>query len=145
MIENCQFINYYGFMFDRSGGRETKYIIGAVILLIISVVFIKSSFDVLKSKERLDEINSELSSLNEEKEKIEKEIEYKQTDGYVEEKARNELNLIKPGEKVYVVVEENSESVVLSETDEIKQDEKEEIDKKKQKNWYLWYRLFFDN
>jgi len=132
-------------MFDRSGGRETKYIIGAVILLIISVVFIKSSFDVLKSKERLDEINSELSSLNEEKEKIEKEIEYKQTDGYVEEKARNELNLIKPGEKVYVVVEEGSESVVLSETDEIKQDEKEEIDKKKQKNWYLWYRLFFDN
>jgi cell division protein FtsB len=132
-------------MFDRSGGRETRYIIGAVILLIISVVFIKSSFDVLKSKERLDEINSELSSLNEEKEKIEKEIEYKQTDGYVEEKARNELNLIKPGEKVYVVVEEGSESVVLSETDEIKQDEKEEIDKKKQKNWYLWYRLFFDN
>lgn len=132
-------------MFDRSGGRETKYIIGAVILLIISVVFIKSSFDVLKSKERLDEINSELSSLNEEKEKIEKEIEYKQTDEYVEEKARNELNLIKPGEKVYVVVEEGSESVVLSETDERKQDEKEEIDKKKQKNWYLWYRLFFDN
>jgi cell division protein FtsB len=132
-------------MFARSGGRETRYIIGAVILLIISVVFIKSSFDVLKSKERLDEINSELSSLNEEKEKIEKEIEYKQTDGYVEEKARNELNLIKPGEKVYVVVEEGSESVVLSETDEIKQDEKEEIDKKKQKNWYLWYRLFFDN
>ena len=132
-------------MFDRSGGRETRYIIGAVILLIISVVFIKSSFDVLKSKERLDEINSELSSLNEEKEKIEKEIEYKQTDEYVEEKARNELNLIKPGEKVYVVVEESSGSVVLSETDEIKQDEKEEIDKKKQKNWYLWYRLFFDN
>jgi len=132
-------------MFDRSGGRETRYIIGAVILLIISVVFIKSSFDVLKSKERLDEINSELSLLNEEKEKIEKEIEYKQTDEYVEEKARNELNLIKPGEKVYVVVEEGSESVVLSETDEIKQDEKEEIDKKKQKNWYLWYRLFFDN
>ena len=132
-------------MFSRSGGRETKYIIGAVILLIISVVFIKSSFDVLKSKERLDEINSELSLLNEEKEKIEKEIEYKQTDGYVEEKARNELNLIKPGEKVYVVVEESSGSVVLSETDEIKQDEKEEIDKEKQKNWYLWYRLFFDN
>ena len=132
-------------MFDRSGGRETRYIIGAVILLIISVVFIKSSFDVLKSKERLDEINSELSLLNEEKEKIEKEIEYKQTDEYVEEKARNELNLIKPGEKVYVVVEESSGSVVLSETDEIKQDEKEEIDKKKQKNWYLWYRLFFDN
>ena len=132
-------------MFNRSGGRETKYIVGAVILLIISVVFIKSSFDVLKSKERLDEINSELSLLNEEKEKIEKEIEYKQTDEYVEEKARNELNLIKPGEKVYVVVEEGSESVVLSETDEIKQDEKEEIDKKKQKNWYLWYRLFFDN
>ena len=132
-------------MFNRSGGRETKYIVGAVILLIISVGFIKSSFDVLKSKERLDEINSELSSLNEEKDRIEKEIEYKQTDEYVEEKARNELNLIKPGEKVYVVVEEGSESVVLSETDERKQDEKEELDEKKQNNWYLWYRLFFDN
>ena len=132
-------------MFDRSGGRETRYIIGAVILLIISVGFIKSSFDVLKSKERLDEINSELSSLNEEKDRIEKEIEYKQTDEYVEEKARNELNLIKPGEKVYVVVGEGGESVVLSETDEREQEEEEKIDEKKQNNWYLWYRLFFDN
>ena len=81
-----------------------KYFLGSVLFIALSVGFIKSTFDVLKSKDRLDEISREVVELEAKKAEIEKEIEYKQTSEYIEERARNDLNLIKPGEKVYVVV-----------------------------------------
>jgi TusA-related sulfurtransferase len=100
----------------------------------------------LQSKNRLDEINGEVAALDKEKQEIEKEIEYKKTDDYVEEKARNELNLIKPGEKVYVVVENESPGGdVLSDISKKGNEEDVEATEKKQRNWYSWYKLFFDN
>jgi cell division protein FtsB len=116
-----------------------KYLLGSILFIFLSVSFVKSSFDVLKSKDRLDEVNVEVQELEEEKSEIEKDIEYRRSDEYVEEKARNELNLIKPGEKVYVVMggDDPSEGV-LSETDVA-----EEPDDKS--NWYSWYKLFFDD
>ncbi|HOD01219.1 MAG TPA: septum formation initiator family protein [bacterium] len=129
-----------------SGSSKSKYIIGTIVLLLVSFGFIKSSFDVLQSKNRLDEINGEVAALDKEKQEIEKEIEYKKTDDYVEEKARNELNLIKPGEKVYVVVEnESSGGDVLSDISKKGNEEDVEATEKKQRNWYSWYKLFFDN
>lgn len=116
-----------------------KYLLGSTLFIFLSVSFVKSSFDVLKSKDRLDEINEEVRVLENEKTEIEKDIEYKKSDEYIEEKARNELNLIKPGEKVYVVMGGDDPSDnVLSESDVAqKQDDKS--------NWYSWYKLFFDD
>jgi len=47
--------------------------------------------------------------MEEEKREYKNKVAYKQTDEYIEEKARNDLNLIKPGEKVYVVSKEFKE------------------------------------
>lgn len=69
-------------------------------------------------------------------------IEYKKTDAYVEEKARNDLNMIKPGERVYVVVDSGkntSSGGVLGTQD---RGEKKE-NSPKDANWYAWYKLFF--
>lgn len=69
-------------------------------------------------------------------------IEYKKTDAYIEEKARNDLNMIKPGEQVYVVVDsgkDTSSNKVLGTQDKKNTDEKSAKDA----NWYAWYRLFF--
>jgi cell division protein FtsL len=124
-----------------SKSTKFKYILGTILLFIVSISLIKSSIQVFKSKGRLDEVNQELSKLEDEKKKLEAEIQYKQTQEYIEEKARNDLNLIKPGEKVYVVVgEENkasSETNVLSGSSERKKNDT------KDKNWYSWYKLFF--
>ncbi len=121
---------------------KTKYFLGTVLFIVLAASFIKSSFDVLKSKDRLDEIDQEITLLEQKKTEIEKEIEYKQTPEYIEQKARNDLNLIRSGEKVYVVVGDDDQKEtyknVLSESDEREKDEK------KEKNWYSWYRLFFD-
>jgi len=120
--------------------NKYKYLLGAIFFIILSVSFIKSTFDVLESEDRLDELKEEVELLEQKKSEIEKEITYKKTDEYVEEKARNELNLIKPGEKVYVVMGgESSSENVLSESDFNYEDDK------KDSNWYSWYRLFFDN
>ncbi len=124
-----------------SRSTKFKYILGIAFLFIVSISLIKSSFQVFKSKGRLDEVNQELSKLEDEKRKLEAEIEYKQTQEYIEEKARNDLNLIRPGEKIYVVVgndiKGSSESSVLSGSSERKKDDT------KDKNWYSWYKLFF--
>lgn len=118
-----------------------KYMLGTLILFIVSISLIKSSFQVFKSKNRLDVIKREVAELEMEKEQLEQDIKYKQTEEYIEEKARNNLNLVKPGEKVYVVVGEDvkssSSSNVLSGSDE------REEKNKKDENWYSWYKLFF--
>ena len=120
--------------------NKPKYILGIVFFLVLSASTIRSSFSVLKSKERLDSLNSEVAKLEEDMKKIEAEIEFKKSDEYIEEKARNDLNLIKPGEKVYVVKggEEQAESV-LSDTDQ------KVVPEEDRPNWYSWYRLFIDN
>lgn len=124
-----------------SRSTKFKYILGSILLFIVSISLIKSSFQVFKSKDRLDEVNKELSKLEDEKKRLEAEIQYKQTQEYIEEKARDDLNLIKLGEKVYVVVGQDekasSETNVLSGSSERKKNDT------KDKNWYSWYKLFF--
>jgi cell division protein FtsL len=123
-----------------SKSTKFKYIIGTVVLFVVSISLIKSSIQVFKSKGRLDDVQTELSRLESEKKRLEDEIAYKQTDEYIEEKAREDLNLIKPGEKVYVVVgqdtKSSSESVLSGSSERKKSDSRD-------KNWYSWYKLFF--
>jgi cell division protein FtsB len=120
--------------------NKSKYLLGSILFIFLSVSFVRSAFEVLKSKDRLDEVNTEVKELENKKAEIEEDIEYKKSDEYIEEKARDELNLIKPGEKVYVVTggDDSSENV-LSETDIA-----EEVGRERS-NWYSWYRLFFDD
>ena len=149
LSDSLKRVNLFIIMGLMSKSSRSKYFIGVVLLLAASASFIRSSHDVLKSKDRLDQVKNEVAVLEEDKKKIEEEIEFKKTDEYIEEKARNDLNLIKPGEKVYVVktTEKDTAGNVLSETDTAASEKG--LDKgneeKKNENWYSWYRLFFDN
>ncbi len=133
-----------------SSNSRFKYILGIIFFTVLSVNTVKSALNVLKSKDRLDQVNEEVAVLDKEKKEIEEEIEFKKTDEYIEEKARNDLNLIKPGEKVYVVksTEDGVSGNVLSEADVAPSESKETVEgaeENKDENWYSWYRLFFDN
>ena len=133
-----------------SSNSRLKYILGIIFFTVLSVNTVKSALNVLKSKDRLDQVNEEVAVLDKEKKEIEEEIEFKKTDEYIEEKARNDLNLIKPGEKVYVVksTEDGVSGNVLSEADVAPSESKETVEgaeENKDENWYSWYRLFFDN
>ncbi len=131
-----------------SKSSRLKYFLGSILFLFLTASFVKSSFEVFKSKDRLDEINQEILEMEKKKKDIEKEIEYKKTDEYIEEKARNDLNLIKPDEEIYVVVksknDDNTLNNVLSESDK-REIENKEVKNNQNKNWYSWYRLFFND
>ena len=123
-----------------------KYIVISILFVLAAINFTRTTLDILKSSKRLDDIRSEVSDLEEKKTKLEDDIEYKKSDEYVEERARNDLNLIKPGEKVYVVsdldlsdIDEKTSNVLAEFTERIEKSAKEN-----DSNAYQWYRLFFE-
>lgn len=122
--------------------KQFKYILLTALFFALSVGFIRSTFNILKSKERLDDVQKEVAEMGKQVRDLNVDIEYKKTDAYIEEKARNDLNMIRPGEQVYVVVDSGkneSSSEVLGTQ---KKSEKER-DSSKDTNWYAWYKLFF--
>jgi cell division protein DivIC len=125
-----------------------KYILLSVLLILASINFTRTAYDILKSSKRLDDLEEEVSGLNSRKQRLQEEIERKKTPEYVEEKARNELNMIKPGEKIVVFVTEtlgkNNNSPVYNENNTNVLSATTVVDPPKSPNPVLWYRLFFD-
>jgi len=71
-----------------------------VVVAIINLT--RTSFEILNSSKRLEDLKDDIQSLENKKTSLESDIEYKKSDEYVEEQARNALNMKKPNEKVYV-------------------------------------------
>jgi len=82
---------------------HTKYILISILFIFASINFTKTALEILENSKRLDNLSQEVDEMNKEKQDYKNKVAYKKTDEYVEEKARNDLNLIKPGEKVYVI------------------------------------------
>jgi cell division protein FtsB len=121
--------------------KQFKYVFLTVLFTALSVGFIRSTFYVLKSKERLDDVQKEVAGMEKQVEDLNADIEYKKTDVYIEEKARNDLNMIKPGEQVYVVVDSGKSTSSGGVLGTQKSFEREKSSK--DANWYAWYKLFF--
>ena len=124
-----------------------KYILLSILLILASINFMRTAYDNLKSSRRLDDLEKEVATLDAKKQQLQREIERKKTPEYVEEKARNELNMLRPGEKMVVFVDATSSNQqplfkesppgnVLSATNVVKAE--------KSPNILLWYKLFFD-
>jgi len=82
---------------------HTKYILISILFILASINFTKTALEILENSKRLDNLSQEVGEMKKEKQDYQNKVAFKKTDEYVEEKARNDLNLIKPGEKVYVV------------------------------------------
>lgn len=88
-----------------------KYIALSILFVIATVNFSKTTFNIIESSKRLDETKREVLSLESERLELEKELEYRKSNDFIEEKARNELNLIKPGERIYVISQEITKKI----------------------------------
>ena len=71
---------------------------------------VSTTREIIKSSKRLNEAKEEVLSLETAKEELIEEIEYKKGESYIKEIARNELNLIKPGEEIYIYPNEKVKS-----------------------------------
>lgn len=112
--------------------KEIKYLVLALLFIGITVNLTKTTWDMLKSKDRLLSLDREVAQLRDKKTAIEDSIEYKKTDGFVEDFARNELNLIKPGEDVVVV---STHTIDLPEATEVTQKSLEALEIKPINSW----------
>lgn len=124
--------------------RNVRNITIAIVLLALSYGLVKSTLDVYRGGKRLVGLEKELSELESRKTELEQEISYKQTDTYIEEKARNELNLIKPGESVFVVSGPGSEGYLDKRVLSDKDVRREGLHGgNSSANWFKWFKLFF--
>lgn len=125
--------------------KGLKYVVISLVLVIISVNLIAGIGKSLKSTARLEEVKQQISAAQKQKEALEAEISYKQSDDYVRERARDDLNLVMPGERVFVVTGEPPEEGEVAKSGG--SDGSEVLGQSSARdaaNWYLWFRLFAD-
>ena len=114
-----------------------KHIILSILLIIATVNFTRTIFNILESSKRLTNTKTEVLSLETKRTELESELEYKKTIEFIEEKARNELNLKKPGEDVFIAPEG------LGEEDETEPQVAKKKTRREKSNAALWAELFF--
>lgn len=106
--------------------------IGLIVFLLIFITALtKNILDSYKRLEDLGKVKKEEQALEKETKELKKELEYRDSEEFVEKEARNKLGLSKKGESIYVVEDESSE-----EENSIS-GEKEDFS-----NWQLWVKVF---
>ena len=81
---------------------QIKYIVLSIMFVIASINFTRTALDILQNSKRLESLQTEVSVLEFKQEELNNSIAYKKSVDFVEERARNALNMIKPNEKVFV-------------------------------------------
>lgn len=89
-------------MQSMSFAAQLKYIVLSILFVIASINFTRTALDILNNSKRLDTLKTEVSALETRENELNDSISYKQSAEFIEERARNALNLIKPNEKVFV-------------------------------------------
>jgi cell division protein FtsB len=112
-------------------------------VLIFLLIF--SGYHFFKAKKKNDNINQEIAELQEQIDEFEKKnsslrefSEYLETDDFKEKEAKENLDLVKDGEKVVIVKKATVKKVIEEKTD----DKKPEVEIKKP-NYYYWWHYFF--
>src|SRR3989344_887004 len=88
-------------------------------------------FDAWRGRERIQKMRQDLQEIARENETLQQEIQYYQSDEFVEKEAREKLNLVRPGETVIIVPEE---ALKKEESERIKQTRAEPV-------WSQWTAL----
>lgn len=124
-----------------------KYIVISLLLVFGMFNFTRTTMDIIQSSKRLESMQKTVSSLEKKKKALDKELKYKKTARFVEEQARNRLNMAKKGEDVLVLPAalrdpskitsklETPTGQVMGDTDSIENEER--------RNFWLWLELFF--
>ena len=99
------------------GKLITGIIKTAIIFIVIAVVgvSVKNIFDLKAENKELKNTNKELQS---EKDSLNEELQNVNDKDYIEEQARIQLRMIKPGEIIYILPDEENEKDNENEDDE---------------------------
>lgn len=81
-----------------------------ILIILITAVysFFRVSTRVKNMKQRLNSLKAEAENLDKEVKVLDKRLQHVNSKEFIEEVARKELGLVKPGEALYIVVEEET-------------------------------------
>ncbi|KKQ65665.1 MAG: hypothetical protein US86_C0009G0033 [Candidatus Daviesbacteria bacterium GW2011_GWA2_38_24] len=92
--------------------RRVITIIFVTVALILIVGIVRQIYDALQSSKRLDAAADNFSKLQEENVRLKKRLTEVQEADFIEQQARNELNMVLPNETVVIIPEEELEKTV---------------------------------
>ena len=84
-------------------GRRKKYITYTAVILFIIAVIGASVLNIITLKAEYKEAELANQQLQQQKEELEQQIKDSGKDKFIEEEARKQLRMVKPGESVYIV------------------------------------------
>lgn len=105
-----------------------------VVAGLILISLIKQISESLDAGKRLDREVEEVTGLQEENKKLKRRLEEVLKLEFIEEVARNKLNLSRTNETVVIIPQEAVNQVIAS---------NQEVKESKLPNWQGWLRLFF--
>lgn len=120
--------------------NKVVYIAFTAFFLLGAYNMAQTTVEILKSSKRLDTLQSEVQGLQTQKDELEQSIDYKKSQDYIEERARNALNLVKPGEKVYVATSQPKHATT---TETINQPAPESKKQEPNNNLQQWLNFLF--
>jgi cell division protein FtsB len=83
-----------------------RHLLFAIVICYFGYVLVNQQLTIMRMKNDINKYSEQNSKLTEENENIKNQIDFAQTDEYKERLARERMGLIKPGETVYVIDEE---------------------------------------
>ena len=108
----------------------------AFLLIFLLLAVISLSQNIVNLINRglvLEQEKTDLEILKKEKQRLEAELDYMKTSGFLEKEARDNLGLVRKGETVVILPPENGNG-----RDGIQQGDNQGIS-----NWKQWWQLFF--
>lgn len=112
--------NTRGKMAIRRNRTRRRIMIGLIVVLVLGL-FSFSIFNIFSLKKEQHEAEAQKKELMEEKKQLEKELQEVNDLSNVEEQARNQLKLIKPGETIFLFpdsITDSDDSTVNSDSDD---------------------------
>lgn len=85
-------------------GRGPQVIAAVLVLGVLGAMLIEPTRQLMEQKERLSQSAAQLGGLESTNAKLERRIDRLQDPDFIEQKAREQAGLVRPGETLYVVV-----------------------------------------
>ncbi|MFN2340697.1 MAG: septum formation initiator family protein [Halanaerobium sp.] len=98
--------------------RQRKdFFLNPVVITIVVVIAIIAAFNFYQNiarmnqlENKIEEIEAQITKAEAENEKLNEQLENSSSNEYIEEVAREKLGLVKPGEKMFIPIEEEDDS-----------------------------------
>ena len=132
-------------MSDQNGKWSRFYysrwflVVVIILIFFFAFVFARAYFQDYQVRTEIERLKNEAASLQAKKIDTLELLKYVQTPEFAEEKARTELNMVKPGEKT-IIIKTGSDAA-----DSIGQVDKKMVESNSISNPIKWWRLFTDN